>query len=77
LQDIISGLNEAVPQKQAESIIARLYDNDLISYQEKELMETAVNRRIINVELPYRDLIRSRILKGMLKVILKNLDEED
>lgn len=77
LQDIISGLNEAVPQKQAESIIARLYDNDLISYQEKELMKTAVNRRIINVELPYRDLIRSRILKGMLKVILKNLDEED
>ena len=77
LQDIISGLNEAVPQKQAESIIARLYDNDLISYQEKELMKTAVNRRIINVELPYRDLIRSRILKGMLKVILKNLYEED
>ena len=77
LQNIISRLDGAITQNEAEGVIERLYDNDIISRREKYLMEIAVNRRIIRVDLPYRDYIRSRILKGMLKVILKSLDEED
>ncbi|MFW5984634.1 MAG: CtsR family transcriptional regulator [Halanaerobiaceae bacterium] len=77
IQNIISRLDKAVPQKQAESIIERLYENDLINEREKELMNVAVNRKIIQVDLPYRDYIRGRILKGMLKTILKNLGEEE
>lgn len=77
LQDIISKLEGGVPQKDAEGVIERLYDNNLISQREKQLMKVAVNRQIIRVDLPYRDYIRSRILRGMLKVILKSVDEED
>ena len=77
LQDIISQLDDAVPQKQAESIIDRLYENNLITDREREIMNIAINRKIIKVDLPYRDYIRARILKGMLKVVLKNMDEED
>ncbi len=77
IQNIISRLDGAVPQKQAEGIIERLYENDLITERVKQLMEKAVNRNTLKVELPYRDFLRGRILKGMLKVILKNIDEEE
>ena len=76
LKNIISRLDDAVPQKQAESIIERLFENDLITKRERDLMKVTINRKVIKVELPYRDYIRARILKGMLKVILKNMDEE-
>ena len=74
LQDIISRLDQAVYQRQATNIIDRLYDNDLVTEREQLLMKIAVHRKIIKVDLPYRDYIRSRILRGMLKVILKSTD---
>ena len=77
LQNIISNLEGAVTQREAEGVIERLYDNDVLSEREKYLMQIAVNRRIIRVDLPYRDYIRGRILRGMLKVVLKSLDEGD
>ncbi|MFW6268981.1 MAG: CtsR family transcriptional regulator [Bacillota bacterium] len=76
LQSIISQLEEAVTQREAEGIIERLYDNDIITEREKYLMQIAVNRQVIRVDLPYRDYIRSRILKAMLKVVLKSVDGE-
>lgn len=72
LQKTISQLGGPTSQRKAESIIQRLYENDLINEREKDLMKVAIHRRIIGVDLPYRDYIRGRILKGMLEVILKS-----
>lgn len=77
LQDIISDLDSSVTQNEADGIIERLYENDLITARESCLMEMAIHRRILNVDLPYRDYLRSRILKGMLEVILKSEDDEE
>ena len=77
LKKIISKLNSSVTQREAEGIIERLYDNDVISEREKYLMMVVVNRRIISLDLPYRDYIRAKVLRGMLKVILKINDKED
>ena len=77
IQKIVSRLGDGVHQKKAEGIIERLYDNNVINEREKYLMKVAVHRKIIGVDLPYRDYIRSRILKNMLKVILKCDDEEE
>jgi len=76
LKKIITGLNEPVIQKEAEGIIERLYDNNVITKREKFLMKMATHRRVIGIELPYRDYIRGRILRSMLEVILKHCDEE-
>jgi len=76
LKKIISGLDEPVTQKEAEGIIARLYDNNVITKREKFIMKMAIHRRVIGVDLPYRDYIRGRILSSMLEVILKYCDEE-
>lgn len=34
-------------------------------------MEAAVNKKVIDINLPYRDFIRGRIMLAMLEVILK------
>lgn len=76
LQKIISRLGEKVTQKKAQGIIERLYENSVISEREKYLMKIVVHRKVLDVDLPYRDYVRSRILKNMLKIILKSEDGE-
>lgn len=71
LQKVISGVGGPISQREAEAIISRLYENSIIEEREKGLMKMAVNRRLIGVNLPHRDYIRGRILRGMLEVILK------
>ncbi|MDI3548776.1 MAG: transcriptional regulator of stress and heat shock response [Halanaerobiales bacterium] len=71
LQKIIAQLGGPISQREAEGIIARLYENNYINAREKSLMEIAMHRRLIGVNLPHRDYIRGRILRGMLEVILK------
>ena len=76
LKNIISQLNNMLSQNEAEGVIERLYENDLISERESYLMKMAIHRRVIGVDLLYRDYIRGRILEAMLEVILRD-DKED
>lgn len=71
IKKLISRLGGPLAQKEAEAIIARLYENDLINLRERVLMETAVNKKIIGLNLPHRDYVRGRLLMAMLEVILK------
>ena len=71
IQNVISKLNGAISQREANGIIKRLYDNDLISKREYYLMEMAVHRNVLDISLPERDYLRGRILKNMLEVIFK------
>lgn len=77
LQKIISRLGEKVTQKKAQGIIERLYENSVISEREKYIMKVAVHRKVLDIDLPYRDYVRARILKNMLEVILKSEDKEE
>lgn len=71
IKKLISRLGGTIAQKEAESIIARLYENNLVNLREKVLMETVVNKKIIGLNLPHRDFVRGRLLMAMLEVILK------
>lgn len=77
LKNIISQLNNMLSQNEAEGVIERLYENDLISERESYLMKMAIHRRVIGVDLPYRDYIRGRILEAMLEVILRHEKEDE
>lgn|SRR5690554_3363231 len=79
IKDLLSRLGRPISQDEAEAIIYRLYENELIDEREKALMEAVVNKRVIDVGLPYRDYIRGRIMLAMLEVILKvnNCREEE
>lgn len=75
LQNIITQLDDQISQREAEGIIERLYENNVISKRERYLMGVAIHRKVIGVDLPYRDYIRARIFKGMLEVIFKYKNE--
>ncbi|ADQ15370.1 CtsR family transcriptional regulator [Halanaerobium hydrogeniformans] len=75
IQNVISKLNGPISQREANGIIKRLYDNNLISKREYYLMEMAVHRNVLNISLPERDHLRGRILKNMLEVIFKLKEE--
>jgi len=79
LQRLLSRLGRPISQKEAEAIISRLYDNSLINHRERALMEAVMNKRLIGVNLPHRDIIRGNLLRGMIEVILKmgrNVEQE-
>ncbi|MFW5686685.1 MAG: CtsR family transcriptional regulator [Halanaerobium sp.] len=75
IQEVINKLDRAISQREAQGIIKRLYDNDLISERESYLMERAVHRNVLGISLPERDYLRGRILKNMLEVIFKVKEE--
>mgnify|MGYP006276044793 FL=1 len=77
LKKILSKLNGMVTQNEAEGIIQRLYENNLINERERHIMEMVVHRRVIGVDLPHRDYIRGRLLQSMLEVIMKYENEEE
>ncbi|MEJ6949616.1 CtsR family transcriptional regulator [Natronospora cellulosivora (SeqCode)] len=79
IKNIIARLTRPISQREAEAIIARLHENNLIKKRERVLMETVVNKKIIGINLPHRDYLRGRLLTAMLEVILKSSErgEED
>lgn len=79
IQQVISRLGGPITQNEAEAIISRLYENDFINIRERALMESVLNKKIIGVNLPYRDYIRGRMLMALLEVVLKttNSGEEE
>src|SRR5690554_3405440 len=72
INELVSRLGGPIRQSEAEAIIDRLYENSFINNQEKSLMESVMHKKVIGVNLPYRDYIRGRMLIAMLEVILKN-----
>jgi len=76
LQQIIASLDKPVSQREAFGVISRLAEHEVISQREKFLMEVALHRQVLGIELPERDYLRRRILKAMLEVILKMEGEE-
>lgn len=71
-------VGKQISQNAAVDIISRLYEEEVISKREANLMLSAIDRAVINLNLPYRDEIRARILKAMLSTLkYKETDEEN
>ena len=69
IEHLIELVKPEMSQQQAEDIIERLYENEIISKREKRLMQAAIDREVLAVELPIRDKIRSRVLRKMLNTL--------
>ncbi len=72
LQDLIERqIGDAVSQNEALHIIGRLQEEGLIDNREAAMMEAAMRREVLGLELPYRDALRASLLKAMLTAILR------
>ncbi|ADU28375.1 CtsR family transcriptional regulator [Evansella cellulosilytica] len=58
-----------ISQHSAISIISRLYEEEVITKREANLMLSVIDRSIISLTLPLRDEMRARILKAMISTL--------
>ncbi len=70
-QLIYHALGEVVSQDMALDHIFRLLDAALITPREARLMTAAVQRDVLALDLPARDVIRANLLRAMLVALLR------
>ncbi|MBC1623058.1 CtsR family transcriptional regulator [Listeria welshimeri] len=67
LEAIISMVHDKkVSQSFSEDVILRLLEEEVITKKEAKLMVAALDREVLILPLPDRDILRSRILEAML-----------
>ncbi|EAC8302681.1 CtsR family transcriptional regulator [Listeria monocytogenes] len=67
LEAIISMVHDKkVSQSFSEDVILRLLEEEVITKKEARLMVAALDREVLILSLPDRDILRSRILEAML-----------
>ncbi|TYU73994.1 CtsR family transcriptional regulator [Listeria monocytogenes] len=67
LEAIISMVHDKkVSQSFSEDVILRLLEEEVITKKEGRLMVAALDREVLILPLPDRDILRSRILEAML-----------
>ncbi|KKD45178.1 CtsR family transcriptional regulator [Listeria seeligeri] len=67
LEAIISMVHDKkVSQSFSEDVLLRLLEEDVITKKEARLMVAALDREVLILPLPDRDVLRSRILEAML-----------
>jgi len=66
IDQLFAIIGNQIPQSSATDIINRLRREGVINEREEKIMLSALDRSVIYLDLPERDLIRARILKAML-----------
>ena len=69
LDEMETQIGNEIAQTNAERIIFRLLDEDIITEREASIMKAALDRVTLQVVLPLRDQLRARIMHAMLQTI--------
>lgn len=64
-------IGSALSQDEAQGYILRLHEEGIIDDREAAIMQAAILRESIGLELPVRDLVRANLLKAMILAILR------
>ncbi|WP_379971358.1 CtsR family transcriptional regulator [Ectobacillus sp. sgz5001026] len=59
----------SISQTGAENIIQRLSEEKIVSQREAKLMLSVMDRAVLQIDLPYRDELRARIMEAMLTAL--------
>lgn len=70
--DICDLIGDSIPQTEAEGLIGRLMEEELISPREARVMRSAMGRDILRLGLPVRDQLRALVLKAMVTAVLRD-----
>ncbi|GAV23146.1 CtsR family transcriptional regulator [Carboxydothermus pertinax] len=69
-QRIFEAIGDAISESKAREIIKALYESGSINDKERKIFNSVVDRKVLQVPLPYRDELRARLLKSMLAGVL-------
>lgn len=66
---LISIIKGRISQSNAEDVIYRLVEEEIINSREAKIMLSVIDRSVLYIDLPYRDELRARMLKAMLTTL--------
>jgi transcriptional regulator of stress and heat shock response len=69
IDQLLSLINPTISQNNADDVIYRLVEENVISPREAKIMLSVMDRSVILIELPDRDVLRARMLKAMLTTL--------
>lgn len=72
LEEIYGHLGDEIAQNQAFHLLNRLGEEGFLTPRETEILKTIMHRQIIGVNLPLRDMVRARLLKGVVMTLMKH-----
>jgi len=70
LRHLRDSIGPSISQGRAEGILLHLAEEGLLNRREKRVLQAAISRDNLKVDLPLRDMIRARLLKAMLLALL-------
>lgn len=68
-QEVYNNLDVEMEQWEAEGVLNRLREEGLITSREYHILKAVIDRDVLQVELPQRDYIRSRIVQAALAAL--------
>lgn len=69
INDVINLIQPQISQQNAEDILIRLFEKEVITEREMKMMLAVINRETLAVNLPIRDQLRTRVLTAMLETL--------
>ncbi len=63
-------IGPALSQRNAQHIVQSMFENDTITLKEGKIINAALDRETLMIELPFRDQLRAKILLKIIDVIL-------
>ncbi|WP_018663992.1 CtsR family transcriptional regulator [Heyndrickxia acidiproducens] len=69
IDQLLIHIGNVISQSNAEAIIFRLVEEEVISKREAKIMLSVMDRSVLYIQLPERDELRARILKSMLTTL--------
>ncbi|TYS84318.1 CtsR family transcriptional regulator [Rossellomorea aquimaris] len=69
IDQLVALITQTISQNSAADIVFRLVEEDIISEREAKIMLSVMDRSVIMVDLPERDVLRGRMLRAMLDTL--------
>ena len=64
--------NIGTDQRDAEGLLKRLYEEELLTKREYLLLRSIISRETLQLDFPERDLLRTRIIQAVLATLGRN-----
>lgn len=61
-----------IDQRDAEGILKRFYEDELITAREYNILKAIINRNVLALELPGRDYVRARIMQALYMALCRD-----
>ena len=69
IKEVYNNLGMEMDQREAEGILRRLKEEELITLREYHILKAVINRDVLQIGLPQRDILRSRIIQAAVAAL--------